>query len=147
MWKDRKNNYFLRPLPNCGASKTVAFIAGKKIQQPQIIFSFFHSNYLSLKNDFKCEIAFKIQFRPTCFLKTVIPWQCILGDTGCFRLQAIKVLWRLQFFIGYRTLSLKFQKAWTKIEVVLSLPVLPKCKYVWFHSIWMLKRYELHVHK
>ena len=34
----------------------------------------------------------------------------------------IKVLWRLQFFIGYRTLDLKFQKARTKIEVVLSLP-------------------------
>ena len=33
----------------------------------------------------------------------------------------IKVLWRLQFFIGYRTLSLKSQKARTKIEVVLSL--------------------------
>ena len=33
----------------------------------------------------------------------------------------IKVLWRLQFFIGYRTLNLKFQKARTKIEVVLSL--------------------------
>ena len=34
----------------------------------------------------------------------------------------IKVLWRLQFLIGYRPLSLKFQKARTKIEVVLSLP-------------------------
>ena len=33
----------------------------------------------------------------------------------------IKVLWRLQFFIVYRTLDLKFQKARTKIEVVLSL--------------------------
>ena len=34
----------------------------------------------------------------------------------------IKVLWRLQFFEYLRTLRLKFQKAWTKIEVVLSLP-------------------------
>ena len=34
----------------------------------------------------------------------------------------IKVFWRLQFFIGNRTLNLKFQKARTKIEVVLSLP-------------------------
>ena len=34
----------------------------------------------------------------------------------------IKVLWKLQFLIGYRTLNLKFQKTRTKIEVVLSLP-------------------------
>ena len=34
----------------------------------------------------------------------------------------IKVLWRLQFLEYLRTLSLKFQKAWTKIEVVLALP-------------------------
>ena len=37
----------------------------------------------------------------------------------------IKVLWRLQSFIDYRTLSLKFQKARPKIEVVLSLPNIP----------------------
>ena len=54
-------------------------------------------------------------------------WKCqvavrTLGDTGFFRLQGIKVLWRL-LFLGYlRTLSLKFQKDRTKIEVVLSLP-------------------------
>ena len=34
----------------------------------------------------------------------------------------IKILWRLQFLEYLRTLCLKFQKAWTKIEVVLSLP-------------------------
>ena len=34
----------------------------------------------------------------------------------------IKVLWRLQVLEYLRTLSLKFQKARTKIEVVLSLP-------------------------
>ena len=39
-----------------------------------------------------------------------------------FRLQGIKVLWRLQLLEYLRTLSLKFQKARTKIEVVLSLP-------------------------
>ena len=39
-----------------------------------------------------------------------------LEDTGFFRLQSIKVLWGLQF-VGYlRTLSLKFQKATSKIE-------------------------------
>ena len=45
-----------------------------------------------------------------------------LGDTGFFRLQGIKVLWRLQFLGYFRTLSLKSQKARTKIEVVLTLP-------------------------
>ena len=39
-----------------------------------------------------------------------------------FRHQGIKVLWRLQFMGYLRTLSLKFQKARTKIEVVLTLP-------------------------
>ena len=34
----------------------------------------------------------------------------------------IKVAWSLQFLGYLRTLSLKFQKARTKIEVVLSLP-------------------------
>ena len=34
----------------------------------------------------------------------------------------IKVLWRLEFLEYLRTLSLKFQKARTKIEVVLTLP-------------------------
>ena len=34
----------------------------------------------------------------------------------------IKIYWRLQFLEYLRTLSLKFQKARTKIEVVLSLP-------------------------
>ena len=33
-----------------------------------------------------------------------------------------KELWRLQFFEYLRTLSLKFQKGRTKIEVVLGLP-------------------------
>ena len=36
---------------------------------------------------------------------------------------------KLQFLIGYRTLSLKFQKARTKTEVVLSLPS-------WIHLLW-----------
>ena len=45
-----------------------------------------------------------------------------LGDIGFFRLQGIKVLWRLKFLGYLRTLSLKFQKARTKIEVVLTLP-------------------------
>ena len=47
---------------------------------------------------------------------------CTFGDTGFFRLQGIKVLWRLQFLGYLRILSLKFQKARTKIEVVLTLP-------------------------
>ena len=34
----------------------------------------------------------------------------------------VKVLWRLQFLEYLRTLSLKFQKSQTKIEVVLTLP-------------------------
>ena len=44
-----------------------------------------------------------------------------LGDSGFFRLQGIKVLWGLHFFEYLRTLSLRFQKARTIIEVVLSL--------------------------
>ena len=39
-----------------------------------------------------------------------------------FQLQGIKILWWLQILEYLRTLSLKFQKAQTKIEVVLSLP-------------------------
>ena len=49
-------------------------------------------------------------------------WLNTSGDSGFFRLQGIKLLWRLQFLEYLRTLSLKFQKARTKIEVVLSLP-------------------------
>ena len=45
-----------------------------------------------------------------------------LGDTGFFRLQGIKVFWSLQFLGYLRTLSLKFQKASSKIKVVLALP-------------------------
>ena len=52
----------------------------------------------------------------TCFFENICMY--IRGFTKF----GIKVLWRLQFLIGYRTLSLKFQKARTKIEVVLSLP-------------------------
>ena len=40
---------------------------------------------------------------------------------GCQKF-GFKVYWRLQFLGYLRTLSLKFQKAWTKIEVVLNLP-------------------------
>ena len=67
----------------------------------------------------------------SCILQTIYHLQqetyfcsyvSTLGDTGFFRLQGIKVLWRLQFLGYLRTLSLKFQKAWTKIEVVLTLP-------------------------
>ena len=39
-----------------------------------------------------------------------------------FRLQGIKIYWPLQFLGYLRTLSSKFQKARTKIEVVLTLP-------------------------
>ena len=46
-----------------------------------------------------------------------------LGDTGFLDFEVhIKVLWSLQFLGYLRTLSLKFQKARTKIEVVLALP-------------------------
>ena len=38
-----------------------------------------------------------------------------------FRLQGIKIYWLIQFLGYLRTLSLKFQKARTKIEVVLTL--------------------------
>ena len=67
----------------------------------------------------------------SCILQTIYHLQqetyfcsyvSTLGDTGFFRLQGIKVLWRLQFLGYLRTLSLKFQKARTKIEVVLTLP-------------------------
>ena len=44
--------------------KTVASIAGKKIQQAKKIFIRF-SIEIKLKKYFKCEIASKIQFRPT----------------------------------------------------------------------------------
>jgi hypothetical protein len=46
----------------------------------------------------------------------------MLGCVNFFRLQGIKVYWRPQFPEYLGTLSLKFQKARTKIEVVLSLP-------------------------
>jgi hypothetical protein len=39
-----------------------------------------------------------------------------------FRLQGIKIYWLIQFLEYLRTLSLKFQKARTKIGVVLALP-------------------------
>ena len=60
----------------------------------------------------------------TLFLKSKLNMDISypLGDTGFFRLQGIKVLWRLQFLGYLRTLSLKFQKARTKIQVVLTLP-------------------------
>ena len=45
----------------------------------------------------------------------------IINIRGCQKF-GIKVYWRLQFLGYLRTLSLKFQKARTKIEVVLSLP-------------------------
>ena len=47
--------------------------------------------------------------------------QATMQQNTIFRLQGIKVLWRLQFLKYLRTLSLKFQKAWIKIEVVLTL--------------------------
>ena len=51
--------------------------------------------------------------------RCLIPIHSVIQDF--FRLQGIKVLWRLQFLEYLRTLSLKFQKAGTKIEVVLTL--------------------------
>ena len=54
------------------------------------------------------------------FLSLVI--LCKIGVSGFFRLQGIKVLWGLQFLEYLRTLSFKFQKATSKIEVVLALP-------------------------
>ena len=38
-----------------------------------------------------------------------------------FRLQGIKICWRLQFLESLRTSSLRFQKARTKIDVILTL--------------------------
>ena len=58
----------------------------------------------------------KIGIFTTCIVPTK------LVDTRFVRLQAIKVLWNLQFLGYLRTLSLKFQKATSKIEVVLALP-------------------------
>ena len=52
-------------------------------------------------------------------LKIEIPLCVYFRDFTKF---GIKVLWRLQFLEYLRTLSLKFQKARTKIEFVLSLP-------------------------
>ena len=43
-------------------------------------------------------------------------------DTRDFTKSGIKVLWSLKFLGYFRTLSWKFQKARTKIEVVLALP-------------------------
>ena len=65
---------------------------------------------------------------------------CTLGDTGFFRLQGIKVLWSLQF-VGYlRTLSLKFQKTTSKIEVVLALPCwLSQFSSVFLVAFWNFK--------
>ena len=46
----------------------------------------------------------------------------MLGCVTFIRLKGIKLYWKLQFLECLRTLSLKFQKAQTKIEVVLTLP-------------------------
>ena len=78
------------------------------------------SEWYWLLDDFSLFLLLKCSYFycvPFAFLK---PYT--LGDSGFFRLQGIKVLWRLQFWEYLRTLSLKFQKALTKIEVVLSLP-------------------------
>ena len=48
-------------------------------------------------------------------------WHPLIYIRGCQKF-GIKVYWRLQFLGYLRTLSLKLQKARTKIEVVLSLP-------------------------
>ena len=45
-----------------------------------------------------------------------------LADSGFFKTFCIKVAWSLQFLGYLRTLSLKFQKATTKIGVFLTLP-------------------------
>ena len=80
------------------------------------------------RDQFPCSHA----HRCTCICILCIAWiwicnqkarflVCTLGDSGFFRFQGIKVLWRLQFLEYLRILSLKFQMAQTKIEVVLSL--------------------------
>ena len=61
-------------------------------------------------------------FMYPCVVKSSMCYVCILGHTGFFRLQGIKVLWCLQLLGYLRTLSLKFQRATSKIEVVLALP-------------------------
>ena len=61
-------------------------------------------------------------FMYPCVVKSSMCYVCILGHTGFFRLQDIKVLWCLQLLGYLRTLSLKFQRATSKIEVVLALP-------------------------
>ena len=80
---------------------TLHFLWGKHLQRSnscmQTMLHFFHNSLLGSRD-------------PT------------LGNTGFFRLQSIKVLWRLQYLGYLRTLSLKFQKTRTKIEVVLTLP-------------------------
>ena len=48
-----------------------------------------------------------------------VPWPTYIRGFTKF---GIKVAWRLQFLEYLKTLSLKFQKARTKIEVVLALP-------------------------
>ena len=52
----------------------------------------------------------------------------------------IKVLLRLQFLEYLRTLSLKFQKARTKIEVVLILPVAAAELMVWLSCLLKIFR-------
>ena len=47
---------------------------------------------------------------------------CTLADSGFFKTFDIKVAWSLQFWGYLRTLSLKFQKATSKMEIFLSLP-------------------------
>ena len=59
--------------------------------------------------------------RSSCFSLVWLVWFKGMYFRG-FTKFGIKVLWRLQFLEYLRTLRLKFQKARTKIEVVLSLP-------------------------
>ena len=55
----------------------------------------------------------------------------------------IKVLWRLQVLEYLKTLHLKFQKAQTKIEVVLSLPCWLSQLNFWLEHTSSLKPYYI----
>ena len=85
---------------------------------------FFFSDFIFWKLVFDREIFILLQQKTTSVSKRLRQNAVVysLGDTGFFRLQGIKILWKLQSLRYLRTLSLKFQKARTKIEVLLTLP-------------------------
>ena len=59
--------------------------------------------------------------RDTYLLFLSHKWQVPMYIRGCHA-HATEIYWLIQFLEYLRTLSLKFQKAWTKIEVVVGLP-------------------------